>query len=496
MIDDAVSKLAAYALKTGLIEPGERIWAVNQILDVLKLPGYTEPGTEWGEVDLAAVLKELLDDAYARGVLESDSVVYRDLLDTELMGRLTPRPAQVTEKFRALYQTSPKAATDWYYQFSQDTNYIRRDRIAKDVQWKTATPYGELDITINLSKPEKDPRAIAAARDLPAVGYPRCQLCAENEGYAGRLDHPARQNHRVVPITIHGSPWFLQYSPYVYYNEHCICFNSVHTPMKVDRACFGKLLDFVRQFPHYFVGSNADLPIVGGSILAHDHFQGGRYTFAMERAPVETPVSFPGFRDVKAGIVRWPMSVVRLSCADPGRLVELGERILTAWRDYTDKKAMIFAQTDGVPHNTITPIARMRNGKFELDLVLRNNLTTPEHPLGLYHPHAELHHIKKENIGLIEVMGLAVLPTRLKEELSAVADALVTGADLRGSELTEKHADWAEGFRDKYDFTADNALEIVKQETGLVFAQVLEHAGVYKRDATGKAAFLRFLHTV
>ena len=496
MIDAAVSKLAAYALRTGLIEPCEYTWAVNTILDALKLDSYTDPGKEWGEIQLAPVLEELLDDAFARGVLTENSVVYRDLFDTELMGRLTPRPAQVTAKFQALYEEDPQKATDWYYKFSQDTNYIRRDRIARDMQWKARTEYGELDITINLSKPEKDPKAIAAARNLPASNYPRCQLCAENEGYAGRVNHPARQNHRIVPITINGSPWYLQYSPYVYYNEHCICLNSVHTPMKIDRACFGKLLDFVRQFPHYFVGSNADLPIVGGSILAHDHFQGGRYTFAMEKAPVETPFVFPGYEDVEAGIVKWPMSVVRIASHDPERLIDLADHMLCAWRGYTDEAAVIYAETDGVPHNTITPIARMRDGKYELDLVLRNNLTTPEHPLGLYHPHAQLHHIKKENIGLIEVMGLAVLPARLKEELAAVADALVTGADLRSSELTEKHADWAEGFRDRYAFTRENALDIVQKETGLVFAQVLEHAGVYKRTPEGREAFLRFLRTL
>ena len=496
MIDAAVSKLATYALRTGLIEENEYTWAINTILDTLKLDSYTDPGEEWGEIQLAPVLDELLDDAYARGVLTENSVVYRDLFDTELMGRLTPRPAQVIEKFQALRAEDPKKATDWYYKFSQDTNYIRRDRIAKDMQWKAPTEYGELDITINLSKPEKDPKAIAAARNLPASAYPRCQLCAENEGYAGRVNHPARQNHRIVPITINGSPWFLQYSPYVYYNEHCICLNSEHTPMKIDRACFGKLLDFVSQFPHYFVGSNADLPIVGGSILAHDHFQGGRYTFAMEKAPVETPFTFPGYEDVKAGIVKWPMSVIRLTCADRERLVDLADRILGLWRSYTDESAMILAETDGEPHNTITPIARRRGEDYELDLVLRNNLTTPEHPLGLYHPHAELHHIKKENIGLIEVMGLAVLPARLKTELAAVADALASGADLRANELTEKHADWAEGFRSKYQITRENALDIVQKETGLVFAKVLEHAGVYKRDEAGRQAFLRFLATV
>ena len=495
-VNAAVAKLAAYALRRGLIAECEYTWAVNGILDVLRLDGWEDPGRWTGEVDLAGVLDTLLDDAHARGVLAEDSVVYRDLMDSELMGRLTPRPAQVIERFNALYKESPEAATDWYYAFSQDTNYIRRDRIARDMQWKTETEYGELDITINLSKPEKDPKAIAAARSLPASDYPRCQLCAENEGYAGRVNHPARQNHRIIPITIAGKPWYLQYSPYVYYNEHCICLNREHTPMKIDRDCFAKLLDFVRQFPHYFVGSNADLPIVGGSILAHDHFQGGRYTFAMERAEVETPFVFPGFEDVKAGIVKWPMSVVRISCQDSGRLVELADRILGSWRAYTDESAVIYAETEGVPHNTITPIARVRGGVPELDLVLRNNLTTPEHPLGLYHPHAELHHIKKENIGLIEVMGLAVLPARLKTELAAVAGCLVSGADLRAGELTAKHADWAEGFRGRYEITAENAADIVKRETGLVFARVLEHAGVYKRTPEGKSAFLRFLEAV
>ena len=496
MIDNAISKLATYALRTGLIEECDYTWAINSILDVLKLDSYTDPNQDWGEIELAPVLEELMDDAHARGVLTESSVVYRDLFDTELMGRLTPRPALVTNLFQKLYEKDPKKATDWYYKFSQDTNYIRRDRIAKDMQWKAPTEYGELDITINLSKPEKDPKAIAAAKNLPASAYPRCQLCAENEGYAGRVNHPARQNHRIVPITINGSPWFLQYSPYVYYNEHCICLNSEHTPMKIDRACFAKLLDFVGQFPHYFVGSNADLPIVGGSILAHDHFQGGRYTFAMEKAPVETPFTLPGFEDVEAGIVKWPMSVVRIASENPDRLVELADKVLTSWRGYTDKAAFIFAETDSEPHNTITPIARMREGKFELDLVLRNNITTEEHPLGVYHPHAELHHIKKENIGLIEVMGLAVLPARLKEELAAVADALISGSDLRAGKLTAKHAEWAEAFAKNYTITKDNALEIVQKETGLVFAKVLEHAGVYKRTAEGKAAFLRFLNQV
>ena len=497
MIDEAVDKLACYAQRTGLVDPCERIWAVNAILEALKLDSYTQPtGSPEGEIDLPAVLEELMDDAHARGVLPEDSVVYRDLFDTMLMGRLAPRPAQVIERFRALYAESPERATDWYYRFSQDTNYIRRDRIAKDVKWVAPTEYGELDITINLSKPEKDPKAIAAARNLPASAYPRCQLCAENEGYAGRVNHPARGNHRMIPITINGSPWFLQYSPYVYYNEHCICLNREHVPMRIDRACFAKLLDFVRQFPHYFVGSNADLPIVGGSILAHDHFQGGHYTFAMEKAPVETQVCIRGYEDVETGIVKWPMSVLRLSHEDPARLVDVADRVLKSWRVYSDEAVFLFAETEGEPHNTITPIARRRGSRYELDLVLRNNITTPEHPLGVYHPHAELHHIKKENIGLIEVMGLAVLPARLKEELSVLAEALAEGADLRADARTAKHADWAEAFRGKYDITAENALDIVKKETGLVFAQVLEHAGVYKRTAEGRAAFLRFVEQI
>lgn len=496
MVDKAVSQLVRYCMDTGLIEECERNWAINSVLDVLKLDDYTDtdPGEE--ELVLSDILEELLDDAARRGVLEHDSVVYRDMLDTELMGRLTPRPAEVIRRFQLLYSQSPSAATDWYYGFSQDTNYIRRDRIARDVQWKAETEYGELDITINLSKPEKDPKAIAAARNAVASSYPKCQLCAENEGYAGRVDHPARQNHRMIPITINGSPWYLQYSPYVYYNEHCICLNREHVPMKVDRACFDKLLDFVTQFPHYFVGSNADLPIVGGSILAHDHFQGGRYTFAMEKAEVESEFTFGGYEDIRAGIVKWPMSVVRITGADRTRLAELAERILNRWREYSDESVMIFSETDGVPHNTITPIARRRGDLYELDLVLRNNLTTEEHPLGLFHPHAELHHIKKENIGLIEVMGLAVLPARLKKELAAVADALVSGVDLRNDELTAKHADWAEELKKRYSFTDENAEGILQKEVGIVFSKVLEHAGVFKRDDRGKDAFMRFLAKV
>ena len=492
MIDQAIANLVRYAESTGLIAPEDRTWAVNSLLEVLKLDSWTETPAQEELPSLDQILEEILDDAYARSVLEENSVVYRDLLDTSLMGRLTPPPREVIARFRSLYGESPRKATDWYYDFSLNTNYIRRGRIVKDMRWKTDTPYGELDITINLSKPEKDPKAIAAARNLPASAYPRCQLCHSNEGYAGRLNHPARQNHRTIPITIDGKPWFLQYSPYVYYNEHCIVFNSEHTPMKIDHSCFCKMLDFISQFPHYFVGSNADLPIVGGSILAHDHFQGGHYTFAMERAPIDQPLTFQGFPEVKAGIVKWPMSVIRLTCGDPEKLIALADRILNAWRGYTDEDAMILAETEGTPHNTITPIARRRGSDYELDLVLRNNLTTEEHPLGLYHPHAELHHIKKENIGLIEVMGLAVLPARLKTELAEVGRLLLSGESLRDNPLTASHADWAEEIARSYTLTPDNVDQILQKEVGLVFSRVLKHAGVYK----DRNAFLRFIHTI
>lgn len=496
MRDSAISCLLHYALRCGLVESWEKNWAVNTILDVLHLDGWTEPAPPREIPPLAEILETLLDDVCQRGLLPENTTTYRDLWDTELMGRLTPRPAQVIERFWSLYRESPQKATDWYYQFSQDTNYIRRDRILRDVKWKTHTPYGTLEITINLSKPEKDPKAIAAARDLPASGYPRCALCAENEGYAGRLNHPARQNHRIIPLNICGAPWYLQYSPYVYYPEHCICLSAAHTPMKIDCACFAELLDFVRQFPHYFVGSNADLPIVGGSILSHAHFQGGHHRFPMEAAPVETPFSFSGFPEVSAGIVRWPLSVIRLQSEDSERLVSLADRILSVWRAYTDSSVGIYARTGDTPHNTITPIARRRGELFELDLVLRNNRTSEDFPLGIFHPHPELHHMKKENIGLIEVMGLAVLPARLKEELAAVADALCRGTDLRENALTSSHADWAEMLRSRYAITTENVQEILHRETGLVFAQVLEHCGVFKRDGVGNAAFMRFLESV
>lgn len=493
-MDKYIAALVQYALDKGLIDACDKTYITNQLLLVMQLDAYKEPD-EITTYDLETILSGLADEAVSCGICQDDSVS-RDLFDTKLMGVLTPRPSWVREKFRRLYESSPQAATDWYYRFSQDTDYIRTYRICKDMRWKTATPYGEMDITINLSKPEKDPRAIAAAKLAPQSGYPKCMLCAENEGYAGRMNHPARENLRLIPLQIAGADWFLQYSPYVYYNEHCIALNREHRPMKIDRAAFDKLLDFVTLFPHYFVGSNADLPIVGGSILSHEHFQGGHYVFPMERAQVETPLACRGFADVKVGIVNWPMSVIRLTGADSRRLSELAEKILDTWRGYTDEAAFIYAQTDGEPHNTITPIARRRGSDYELDLVLRNNMTTQEHPLGVYHPHAELHHIKKENIGLIEVMGLAVLPSRLKVELSALKAAILAGCDIHGDEELGKHAAWVDELLSRYTFTAENADEILQREVGLVFSKVLEHAGVYARNESGKAAFLRFVEQI
>lgn len=508
MILERILDLTDYALATGLIEKADEQFTVNRLLELFRLDemedavlaAHAKKGSmtrEEAEEALEDILKDLLDYAYENGITEENGVVYRDLFDTKIMSLLVPRPGEVIRKFRELYAKDPKEATDYFYTLSRDTDYIRRYRIKKDLKWTADTEYGTLDITINLSKPEKDPKAIAAAKLAKQSGYPKCLLCKENEGYAGRINHPARQNHRIIPVTINNSGWFFQYSPYVYYNEHCIVFNSEHTPMKIERATFGKLLDFVAQFPHYFVGSNADLPIVGGSILSHDHFQGGCYEFAMAKAPVEKEISFAGFEDVKAGIVKWPMSVIRLDCEKKERLIELADRILLAWRGYTDEAAYIFAETKGEPHNTITPIARKRGGMFELDLVLRNNITTDEHPLGVYHPHAKLHHIKKENIGLIEVMGLAVLPARLKDEMAALKEAILSGADLRADEALAKHADWVAEFLPKYaDVTKENIESIVQKEIGLVFSEVLEDAGVYKCTPEGRDAFMRFTESV
>ncbi len=497
MVYDAIKGLVQYGLNAGLIGDEDRIYATNQILDVLKMDEYEEPAGDVECENLEAILKELLDHAHETGVLEEDSVVYRDLLDTRLMNCLMPRPSEVIREFWNRYEKSPEEATDYFYKLSQDSDYIRRYRVCKDLKWKTSTQYGDLDITVNLSKPEKDPKAIAAAKLAKQSGYPKCLLCMENVGYAGRVNHPARNNHRVIPITINDCGWGFQYSPYVYYNEHCIVFNGQHIPMKIEKATFIKLFDFVKLFPHYFLGSNADLPIVGGSILSHDHFQGGHYTFAMAKAAVEKQYQMPGFEDVEAGIVHWPMSVLRLRGKDSDRLIELADMVLKAWRGYTDEAAFIYAETDGEPHNTITPIARKNGDMFELDLVLRNNITTEEFPLGVYHPHQELHHIKKENIGLIEVMGLAVLPSRLKKELADLGEAILKGSDIRANEELAKHADWVEEFLTKYEtVNEDNVMEILQEEVGHVFARVLEDAGVYKCDQKGREGFGRFLHSV
>lgn len=502
MIQQDIRKLVEYGLKTGLVEKEDEIYTVNRLLELFELDEIEDKGAEISmeEEELEEVLGRLMDYAVEMGIMKEDGIVYRDLFDTKIMSVLTPRPSEVIREFWKLYKESAEKATAWYYKFSQDTDYIRRYRIKKDQRWKADTQYGDLDITINLSKPEKDPKAIAAAKNAKQSGYPKCLLCIENEGYAGRVNHPARQNHRVIPIEINSSKWGFQYSPYVYYNEHCIVFNSEHIPMKIDHAAFCKLFDFVKQFPHYFLGSNADLPIVGGSILSHDHFQGGHYEFAMAKAGVEKSFVVKGFEDVDAGSVKWPMSVIRLACSDSTRVIALADMILEKWRGYTDEAAFIYAYTDGEPHNTITPIARKRNGKYELDLVLRNNITTEEHPLGVYHPHAKLHHIKKENIGLIEVMGLAVLPARLKDEMDKLADAILAGEDIRKDETLEKHADWVDEFLPKYApdtrGTKEGLMEILHKEIGDVFMQVLEDAGVYKRTEEGMEAFGRFIETL
>ncbi|MDE5907906.1 MAG: UDP-glucose--hexose-1-phosphate uridylyltransferase [Lachnospiraceae bacterium] len=498
MIQEEIKKLTAYGVLTGLVPEEDKIYTINSLLALFGVDEMEDAApTQVSEADLEGILQRMLDYAYEAGLIAENGVVYRDLFDTKIMSVLLPRPSEVIRRFYELYKESPRKATDYYYQFSCDSDYIRRYRIKKDRKWTTPTEYGDLDITINLSKPEKDPKAIAAAKTAKASGYPKCLLCRENEGYAGRLNHPARQNHRIIPVTIQGDEWGFQYSPYVYYNEHCIVFNGQHVPMRIEHNTFCKLFDFVKQFPHYFVGSNADLPIVGGSILSHDHFQGGRYEFAMAKAPVEKSFRVETFEDVEAGIVKWPMSVIRLTGTDTDRMIALADVILNKWRAYTDEAAFIFAQTDGEAHNTITPIARKRNEKYELDLVLRNNITTQEHPLGVFHPHAELHHIKKENIGLIEVMGLAVLPARLKKEMEQLKEAILSGRDLRSDEVLAKHADWAEEFAGKYDkIDSTNIDEIVEKEIGLVFMRVLSDAGVFKRTAKGQEAFDRFIKTL
>lgn len=498
MIQQYIKKLTAYGISTGLIAREDEIYTVNRLLELFQLEDMEDDDTSVTvqEEELEDILKGMLNYASEQGLLTEDSIVYRDLFDTRIMGMLMPRPSEVAAKFYDLYhKVSPQAATDYYYKLSQDSDYIRRYRIKKDQKWITKTEYGDLDITINLSKPEKDPKAIAAAKLMKQSGYPKCLLCRENEGYAGRVNHPARQNHRIIPVTIHNSQWGFQYSPYVYYNEHCIVFNYAHIPMKIEHDTFVKLFDFVKQFPHYFVGSNADLPIVGGSILSHDHFQGGRYEFPMAKAPVCRSFEIEGFEDIEVGIVNWPMSVIRLSCRDTERMTALADRILEKWRSYTDEEAFIYAITDNEPHNTITPIARKRGDKYELDLVLRNNITTDEHPLGVYHPHQKLHHIKKENIGLIEVMGLAVLPARLEEEMALLKAAILAEKDLRKEEQLAKHADWVEEFRSRYEKIDEGNIDgIIENEIGLVFQEVLEDAGVYKQTTEGQRAFDKFIN--
>ncbi len=496
MIYESIKKLVTYGLERGLIEDCDKIYATNRILEALRLDEYEEPAERFENVEFESTLKELLDFAAENGIIEN-SIVYRDLFDTKLMACLMPMPHEVIKKFRELYNESPEKATDWFYKLSGDSDYIRRYRIKKDMRWSVPSEYGDIDISINLSKPEKDPKAIAAAKLQKQSGYPKCLLCKECEGYAGRANFPARQNHRVIPVTINNTAWGFQYSPYVYYNEHCIVFNGEHTPMKIEKATFIKLFDFVKQFPHYFLGSNADLPIVGGSILSHDHYQGGHYTFAMAKAPIEKHFTIKSFEDVEAGIVKWPLSVIRLRSKNSDRIIELADIILKKWRSYTDEEAFIFAETDGEKHNTITPIARKVGSTFELDLALRNNITTEEYPLGVYHPHDKYHHIKKENIGLIEVMGLAVLPSRLKEELAILADCIVNGKDIRSNERIEKHADWVDEFKPNYGkITAENVDEILKAEVGKVFVGVLEDAGVYKCTEDGRKAFMRFVESI
>ena len=496
MLFKNIKKLVQYGIDTGLTPECERVYTTNLLLDLFGEDNYEDVDITGENIELETVLKELLDEAVSRGLIE-DSIVYRDLFDTKMMNCLMPRPAQVQSEFAKKYEASPVEATNYFYKLSQDSDYIRRYRIAKDRKWTVDSDYGVIDITINLSKPEKDPKAIAAAKNAKVSTYPKCQLCVENEGYAGRINHPARENHRIIPITVNDSAWGFQYSPYVYYNEHCIVFNGAHTPMKIEKATFVKLFDFVKLFPHYFLGSNADLPIVGGSILSHDHFQGGHYTFAMAKAPMEKQFTVTGYEDVEVGIVKWPLSVLRLRGKDETRLIELGAHVLDVWRGYTDEAAFVFAETDGEPHNTITPIARKVGDIFELDLALRNNITTEEHPLGVYHPHAERHHIKKENIGLIEVMGLAVLPARLKEEMEVLADYIVNKKDIRSHEQIEKHADWVDRFLPQYDaITAENVMGVLEQEVGKVFVSVLEDAGVFKCTPEGREAFERFINTL
>ena len=495
-----IEKLLAFALSAGLIEEEDKVYSRNSLLSVFNLDDCEEVSVENLPIEKPyEILDRMCSWAAEKGIIE-DTFDERDLFDTKIMGEITPRPSEVIKKFKKDYEISPEKATDNYYAFSQNTNYIRTDRIAKNLHWLADTEYGDIEITVNLSKPEKDPRDIAKAKLAPQSSYPKCLLCKENEGYAGRMNHPARQNHRIIPVTLTNEPWFLQYSPYVYYNEHCILFSGEHRPMKISRGSFERVLEFVDIFPHYFVGSNADLPIVGGFILSHDHFQGGHHDFPMAKACAEETFTIKGFEDVAVEKVKWPMSVIRLRGKSKEKLVELSDKILTAWRGYSDEKCDIFAFTGDTPHNTITPIARKKGTEYEIDLVLRNNRTSEEYPLGIFHPHQELHHIKKENIGLIEVMGLAVLPGRLKEEMGILAELMVkpnASELIRGNEKVEKHADWCDEILKKYnDITAENIENIIKIEIGVAFSKVLENAGVYKQDENGKEGYRRFINSL
>ena len=491
-INRAINRLLCFAERNGLMEAADRYYAANRLIDLLQVDDFSPETVNETLATAAPVLQEMLDYAVEKNLIE-DTTNERDLFDTRLMDCVMPRPAEVIRRFEEDYRVSPQKATDNYYRLSIASNYIRKDRIDKNLIWQTPTEYGNLDVTINLSKPEKDPRDIAKAKLMPVSSYPKCLLCRENEGFAGHAGHPARENHRLIPLDFHGKEWFLQYSPYTYYNEHCIVLNREHVPMKISRETFSNICDFLDRFPHYFVGANADLPIVGGSILSHDHYQGGRYDFAMAGASVEKYYDLPEFPDVKVGRLKWPMSVLRLAAADRSRIIDLCDRILSAWRSYSDPEADILAATD-TPHNTITPIGRRRDGLYEFDLVLRNNRTTAEHPLGLFHPHAEVHHIKKENIGLIEVMGLAVLPARLKDEMAAVREQLLLGVeDISAMDNIALHAAWYRNIRQKHEqITEENVTDILRLEIGRVFCEVLTHAGVYKRDDAGMVAFDRF----
>ena len=495
-----IEKLLAFALSAGLIEEEDKVYSRNSLLSVFNLDDCEEVSVENLPIEKPyEILDRMCSWAAEKGIIE-DTFDERDLFDTKIMGEITPRPSEVIKKFKKDYEISPEKATDNYYAFSQNTNYIRTDRIAKNLHWLADTEYGDIEITVNLSKPEKDPRDIAKAKLAPQSSYPKCLLCKENEGYAGRMNHPARQNHRIIPVTLTNEPLFLQYSPYVYYNEHCILFSGEHRPMKISRGSFERVLEFVDIFPHYFVGSNADLPIVGGSILSHDHFQGGHHDFPMAKACAEETFTIKDFEDVAVEKVKWPMSVIRLRGQSKEKLVELSDKILTAWRGYSDEKCDIFAFTGDTPHNTITPIARKKGTEYEIDLVLRNNRTSEEYPLGIFHPHQDLHHIKKENIGLIEVMGLAVLPGRLKEEMGILAELMIkpnASELIRGNEKVEKHADWCDEILKKYnDITAENIENIIKIEIGVAFSKVLENAGVYKQDENGKEGYRRFINSL